>query len=169
MWRAIWNGPFYIGKLERPVSVGDAIMKILETLWRVGIIGLIGFAALLVALSYSSWSANQVRDQALADTDIVVRANFAGCPVGSPIEVTLGNRGTKALTFITYNVRIIDPVNGQDLAPMHFKVRSHSDRMEPDQGMRWCLSPDDELMTTPPFQLRSDMLLSGEVTYVSVL
>lgn len=30
----IWNGPFHIGPLTRPVSVGDVLIKILETLWR---------------------------------------------------------------------------------------------------------------------------------------
>ena len=32
--RAIWNGPFYIGPLSRPVSVGDVLLQTLETLWR---------------------------------------------------------------------------------------------------------------------------------------
>lgn len=32
--RAVWNGPFYIGPLSRPVSVGDVLLKTLETLWR---------------------------------------------------------------------------------------------------------------------------------------
>lgn len=32
--RAIWNGPFYIGKLAQPASVGDVLLKVLETIWR---------------------------------------------------------------------------------------------------------------------------------------
>lgn len=32
--RAVWNGPFYVGPLERPVSVGDVLLKTLETIWR---------------------------------------------------------------------------------------------------------------------------------------
>ena len=31
---AIWNGPFDVGKLTQPVSVGDVLLKILEVLWR---------------------------------------------------------------------------------------------------------------------------------------
>lgn len=38
--RAVWNGPFYIGKLTQPASVGDVLLKILETIWR-AIVGLI--------------------------------------------------------------------------------------------------------------------------------
>lgn len=32
--RAIWDGPFKIGELRQPVSVGDVLLKIFETLWR---------------------------------------------------------------------------------------------------------------------------------------
>lgn len=32
--RRVWNGPFYIGKLEQPATVGDVLLKVLETLWR---------------------------------------------------------------------------------------------------------------------------------------
>ena len=32
--RAIWNGPFHIGPLSQPATVGDVLAKVLETLWR---------------------------------------------------------------------------------------------------------------------------------------
>lgn len=46
--RAIWNGPFYIGKLTRPVSVGEVLLKILETVWR-SIAVAVSVSALLTA------------------------------------------------------------------------------------------------------------------------
>lgn len=56
MWRrvarAIWNGPFYIGALTSPTSVGDVLLKILETVWRcfIAVTGLIlgGVAAIFL-------------------------------------------------------------------------------------------------------------------------
>jgi hypothetical protein len=50
---AIWNGPFHIGKLTRPVSVGDVLLKFLEVLWRtvVAIVG-IGLAVTLGIAGY---------------------------------------------------------------------------------------------------------------------
>lgn len=42
--RAVWDGPFYIGPLSRPVSVGDVLLKTLETLWR----AILSIVALLV-------------------------------------------------------------------------------------------------------------------------
>lgn len=32
--KTIWNGPFHVGPLTRPVSVGDVFLKVLETVWR---------------------------------------------------------------------------------------------------------------------------------------
>lgn len=32
--RAAWNGPFHIGRLAQPASVGDVLLKVLETFWR---------------------------------------------------------------------------------------------------------------------------------------
>lgn len=51
--RSIWNGPFFIGKLSPPVSVGDVLLKIMETVWRllVAAIGLV----LLIALALVAW------------------------------------------------------------------------------------------------------------------
>ena len=57
MWkifRIIWDGPFYIGLLTRPISVGDVLIKVLETLWRaaVAVIALVAVLAGAVA----AWS-----------------------------------------------------------------------------------------------------------------
>lgn len=50
--RAAWNGPFHIGPLARPASVGDVLLKLLETTWR---------AAFIAALTGGAvWSAVEV-------------------------------------------------------------------------------------------------------------
>jgi hypothetical protein len=53
-FRAIWNGPFYIGKLSQPVSIGDTLMKILETAWRT--LAAVVILILIVALMISGWA-----------------------------------------------------------------------------------------------------------------
>lgn len=49
-----WNGPFHIGPLHQPVSVGDVLLKVLETLWR-AVMTLVYIAAVvtIVALLWS--------------------------------------------------------------------------------------------------------------------
>jgi len=51
--RAIWNGPFHIGRLSQPVSVGDVLLKVLETFWRAAV-AIVGGAA-AVAGTLSLW------------------------------------------------------------------------------------------------------------------
>ena len=51
--RSIWNGPFYVGRLSSPVSVGDVLLKILETAWR-AVISLITLALAFAAIA-ASW------------------------------------------------------------------------------------------------------------------
>jgi hypothetical protein len=53
--RSVWNGPFFIGKLAQPVSVGDVILKSLEVVYRliIVVIGLLAaVAAILAVYSY---------------------------------------------------------------------------------------------------------------------
>ena len=51
--RSIWNGPFHVGRLSSPVSVGDVLLKILETAWR-AVISLITLALAFAAIA-ASW------------------------------------------------------------------------------------------------------------------
>lgn len=51
--RAIWNGPFFIGPLTRPVSVGDVLMKLFETAWR-GLVCIIG-ALIVIGAAAIGW------------------------------------------------------------------------------------------------------------------
>ncbi|GLT02200.1 hypothetical protein GCM10007897_36050 [Sphingobium jiangsuense] len=51
----IWNGPFYIGQITRPVSIGDVLMKLLETAWRALIIAAVAFS--IIGTSLSLWDA----------------------------------------------------------------------------------------------------------------
>lgn len=51
--RAIWNGPFHVGRLSSPVSVGDVLLKILETAWR-ALVSLIALALAFAAIA-ASW------------------------------------------------------------------------------------------------------------------
>lgn len=51
--RLVWNGPFHIGKLSPPVSVGDVLLKVLETAWRL-ILAIVGLL-LIIGLSLVAW------------------------------------------------------------------------------------------------------------------
>jgi hypothetical protein len=48
---AVWNGPFYIGKLERPLSLGDVAMKLLETVWRASVLAVCAVAGIVACIA----------------------------------------------------------------------------------------------------------------------
>lgn len=41
------NGPFHIGRLTPPAALGDALLKLLETIWRTVLIITLGLVALI--------------------------------------------------------------------------------------------------------------------------
>ena len=49
--KIVWNGPFHIGPLSQPVSVGDVLLKVLETIWR-AFISLVYLALLTTAVVF---------------------------------------------------------------------------------------------------------------------
>lgn len=51
--KAIWKGPFYIGPLSQPVSIGDVLLKLLETIWRL-VISMIALA-IVAGLGIYAW------------------------------------------------------------------------------------------------------------------
>ena len=59
--RSVWNGPFNIGKLSQPVSVGDVFLKVLETAWR----SVVAVFAILLILGVAGLTWVQVLEPAL--------------------------------------------------------------------------------------------------------
>lgn len=140
MWRAIWNGPFYIGPLERPVSVGDVLMKVLETLWRTGLV-IIGLAATaLVLLLAWTWKTSEEQKRALEQMQISVRYDPDICGADRPLVVTFTNDGRRKITSVSYSVGILDS-SGRDVAPAHFLYISFPEEVAGRSFETDCLTP----------------------------
>ncbi|WP_300538109.1 hypothetical protein [Sphingosinicella sp.] len=114
--QAIWNGPFHIGRIERPVSVGDAIMKLMETTWRFGVILVIaGVAIWLFGVGINMYrtlashpDAEKWQDaayQPLLPKDIEASAVISPsrCPSGTPVVVTFKNNGRMSLGTLYFS------------------------------------------------------------------
>lgn len=140
MWRAIWNGPFYIGPLERPVSVGDVMMKVLETLWRTALV-VIGLATTVMLLFLGwSWKTSEDQKRALAQMQISVRYAPDYCGAGKPLLITLTNDGRRKISSASYSVRISDS-SGRDVAPAHFLWIEFSEAVPGRSATKDCLTP----------------------------
>jgi hypothetical protein len=108
---AIWSGPFSIGPLVQPVSVGSAILKIIEVLWKVSIVGLLFLLAAFVffrTLEYFEEAANPS-----LGSQIVASAKYdpLACGKENPIAVKLENNSQSKLN--SANVDIIITLTGR--------------------------------------------------------
>jgi hypothetical protein len=140
MWRSIWNGPFYIGPLERPISVGDVLMKVLETLWRTGLV-IVGLATTLLVLVLGwTWKTSEDQKRALQQIQISVRYAPDICGEDRPLLVTLTNDGRQKVSSLSYSVSISD-ASGRDVAPAHFLYISFSEEVPGRSFKTDCLTP----------------------------
>lgn len=118
---AMWNGPFYIGPLARPVSVGDVLMKLLETTWRGGLVlaAAAGVLSVVVVVSeamqadeanpYDAHTAAAMYESLTLSEQMSGRAVFdrAACPdVAKPLRISLTNGSTENVGLIVYAVDI---------------------------------------------------------------
>lgn len=100
--RAVWNGPFYAGLLAPPVSVGDVLLKVLETAWRFAI--LLILSAAVIGLGVFVWTvtigrplASQVRAVAFIDKSSCTDPRY-------PLEVMFNNTSSRTLGEIRFNI-----------------------------------------------------------------
>lgn len=111
MWgkvvRAVWNGPFWVGPLVRPVSFGDAVLKLLETIWRFFVVSAIGAAGLgIFALGVANWP----QPKPLAAQVVALAAyDEARCGKQFPIFVSLLNRNKVPLARVDFTVSAHEP------------------------------------------------------------
>ena len=130
--QSIWNGPFFVGKLTQPVSVGDVLLKMLEVLWRglVAIVGLmLGTAVSIAAYVYvigpsffppakdsleaiAIYTADNIQPPPLVRTvtggapAMPSRQEFeqAPCEKEYPIRVSLFNKGSDPITKMRFDL-----------------------------------------------------------------
>lgn len=114
--RAVWNGPFYIGKLVRPVSLGDVAMKVLETIWR-GVILFLAAIAVVIAVAVA-WDARPT-PPSLAE-QIVGTASLGNrdCDATYPLHVALKNNSKQRVGTINFRVAAYEPGRSTNLAAL---------------------------------------------------
>lgn len=136
MLRSIWNGPFFVGKLTQPVTVGDVMLKILEVLWRglMALVGLmLGTAAVVAAYVYviepeffppakDSVKVTAIYAADFDDPPPAIRTVTGGqalpsmaevenrkCARDFPIRISIYNNGSKPITGVRYSLEGYQP------------------------------------------------------------
>ena len=132
--RAIWNGPFYIGKLTQPASVGDVLLKILETIWR-AIVSVLAFLGVMGVIA-GAWV--QIIEQIFfpplkKQLDITVIYDVEGstpppiyigkpdkkpkrCSADYPLKVAIINRSSETVREVAFDLEVRRPGFSKDLS-----------------------------------------------------
>jgi hypothetical protein len=125
--RAVWDGPFYIGPLSRPVSVGDVLLKALETLWRsvlsivvLLVVGAVGIAAWVQVIEPTFFPPLKSQIKATAEYDdgsAKLPPPLMGepfrCTPDYPIKITFSNRSKEAIGQLSFSIEA-RPANRSD-------------------------------------------------------
>ncbi len=95
--RAVWSGPFAIGPIAQPISLGAALLRILEVIWKFGIAALVA-AVMAIALVLAGEKIDEILNPTL-ESQIVGKALFApeNCSKEFPILVMLHNNSRRTL------------------------------------------------------------------------
>jgi hypothetical protein len=132
--RATWNGPFHIGKLKQPASVGDVLLKVLETIWR-AVVGVVGLAAATVAVG-AAWTevvsphlfpalTQQIGLDVAYDVEGVTPPPiYVGkrgekpqrCSARYPLKITISNRSSETVREVAFNLEARHPGFSKDLS-----------------------------------------------------
>lgn len=98
--RKTWAGPFAAGQLVHPVTVGDALLKLFQLLWRIALIGFALGIALIVAILASA----QMQPPPLADSITArVRMDADTCGTEMPLLVTFHNSAPVTVQDIAFD------------------------------------------------------------------
>lgn len=138
--KAAWNGPFYIGRLQSPVSVGDVLMKVLETLWRGAILCVAAIALFVVGVLVVAEKDKRASARAVSNTPISISIDTDACPRAAPLLVSVENRSARRIESVAYRVDMIDRATGDNLTPLHL-MRVEGGGIMPRSARTECLSP----------------------------
>lgn len=116
--KTIWNGPFHIGRIQQPVTLGAAILKILEVLWRLLIVGAVAMALIFmvaVILQVRSPSyvrlSNEIEATVFHDTSI--------CSDEFPLLISFKNNSKQTVGEISFTTIVRATGHSTDLAKFH--------------------------------------------------
>lgn len=148
----VWNGPFHVGQLTRPVSVGDVILKMLETLWRALV--LIVVVPIIVLLIVVIWQyivdptffpplKNKIEATARWDDGVAPIVTIGSgqkpfrCSKEYPLKVEFYNRSRRIVRDTSFSVVANLPNRSTNVFEHYFSA--HLDAvMQPQSGWTQC-------------------------------
>jgi hypothetical protein len=113
---AIWRGPFAIGPLTRPVSVGDALAKVLEVCWKLVLILACSVAAIVAFAVGQPALENTFRTDLTKKVTMSLVLDPKECSAqGSPLKATITNNSRASLGRVTFHIGVREVNHSTDL------------------------------------------------------
>jgi hypothetical protein len=119
--RKTWAGPFSAGPLSHPVTVGDALLKLFQTIWRAGVVILASGCIVLSAV----WVSVQLQPAPLGSKiTSSARVDVRTCGTDRPLLVTFHNGNSVAIQDIAFDFTAREDGRSSNLVRSQFL---HSD------------------------------------------
>jgi hypothetical protein len=154
----VWDGPFKTPQ-QQPITVGWALLKLFETLWRFLLVVLLMIALLAIYVWQSERNplSSQVGVE-LSDST----TNTMLCKSGYPIFATIRNDSGKNIGEVSLRFRVYPHGKSDDVALGSYN--DLHDILRPHQSLQYCFPmPELKAGAAGPFTL------SAEVTYAAEL
>lgn len=113
--RAVWSGPFAIGPLTQPVSLGAALLRLLEVIWKFGIAVLVG---VITALAMAAvWEPIDRMINPSLESQLAGEAHFdpQSCSKEFPVVVIVRNRSNRVLASAQIDLVVRQPGRSTNL------------------------------------------------------
>lgn len=156
---AAWNGPFYVGKLTRPVYAGDAALKLLEVIWKAAVAVILLAAGAGALLALILWSGPILSPPLSKSIQAVVVYDAKRCPAAYPLVATIYNQSSKMVGSVSFRVAARVPNKSTDLNSS-WEAYDNDTVMRPHSYVEACY----RLPRLPEDQAPAGLIYTAEVT-----
>lgn len=113
--RAIWRGPFFIGPHSQPISLGAALLRILEVIWKFGIAVLIAGAVALALAAVGALISRTLNPTLESQLAGEARFDQELCTKEFPIAVIIRNNSKRSLASARIDLVATQPGRSTNL------------------------------------------------------
>lgn len=104
MFKAMWRGPFFLGQLDGPVTLGVALLKLFDVIWKALIALVLASVAFSVCLSiyllYESYRENSL----ISNIKMKVKYDEVICSHEYPLLISLENQTGNTVVKVDFNI-----------------------------------------------------------------
>jgi hypothetical protein len=156
--RRVWDGPFKTPP-QQPITVGWALLKLFETLWRLLLIVIL----LIALLALYVWQAelNPLSSQ------VGIQLNPAGSyclSKGWPIHALIENKSSKTIGEVGLKFRVYPQGTSTDVVSYDYLQPDLHNILKPGEVLDWCFSmPQLQAGSTGPYTVAADVSYAFEL------